>query len=191
MPLFVPPAGVQGLFEPIHGECATGPFGLSQHSTRTIEEIGQVTAKILATTTSDGDDNENDDDTFHGAEFSVRQHHHPAPHQRHEERCNNSNHSSSRFPRWIQATAMVVSIVPTEGSVDYDRSYPTSRCGGILRNLCHGRFGTIRIPLSRCTERIRFVAGTASTGQLRHVQQQQQQQQHEQQHKQQESRHFV
>jgi isopentenyl diphosphate isomerase/L-lactate dehydrogenase-like FMN-dependent dehydrogenase len=47
MPLFASPAGVQGLFHP-DGECYTAgichdfgiPYGLSQHSTRSIEEIG-------------------------------------------------------------------------------------------------------------------------------------------------------
>lgn len=47
MPLFASPAGVHGLFHP-EGECYTAcvcrefgiPFGVSQHSTRTIEEVG-------------------------------------------------------------------------------------------------------------------------------------------------------
>jgi (S)-2-hydroxy-acid oxidase len=47
MPLFISPAGVHGLFEPNSGECATALacgdagilFGLSQHSTRSIEQV--------------------------------------------------------------------------------------------------------------------------------------------------------
>lgn len=47
MPLFISPAGVHGLFDPNLGECATALscgdagilFGLSQHSTRSIEEV--------------------------------------------------------------------------------------------------------------------------------------------------------
>lgn len=47
MPIFASPAGVHALCDPRHGECATAtafcefglPFGLSQHSTRTIEQV--------------------------------------------------------------------------------------------------------------------------------------------------------
>jgi len=47
LPLFVSPAGVHALCEPINGECATAracatigiPFGLSQHATRSIEQV--------------------------------------------------------------------------------------------------------------------------------------------------------
>lgn len=54
LPLFISPAGVHGLFEPKNGECATARacakkgimFGLSQHSTRTIEEIGQLATNL-------------------------------------------------------------------------------------------------------------------------------------------------
>lgn len=46
-PLFVSPAGVHALCDPIHGECATAracaisgiPFCLSQHATRSIAEV--------------------------------------------------------------------------------------------------------------------------------------------------------
>jgi FMN-dependent dehydrogenase len=60
MPIFISPAGVHGLVDPIHGECATAQacantgimFGLSQHSTRTIEEICQILPKETKTTTT-------------------------------------------------------------------------------------------------------------------------------------------
>lgn len=53
LPLFVSPAGVHALCEPVHGECTTAaacaavdiPFGLSQHSTRTIEEVAAAAPK--------------------------------------------------------------------------------------------------------------------------------------------------
>jgi isopentenyl diphosphate isomerase/L-lactate dehydrogenase-like FMN-dependent dehydrogenase len=53
MPLFASPAGVQGLFH-TDGECYTAgicqdfriPYGLSQHSTRSIEEIGQIVGNL-------------------------------------------------------------------------------------------------------------------------------------------------
>jgi isopentenyl diphosphate isomerase/L-lactate dehydrogenase-like FMN-dependent dehydrogenase len=49
MPVFVSPAGVMALCDPVHGECATARacgeagimFGLSQHSTRTIEQVAE------------------------------------------------------------------------------------------------------------------------------------------------------
>ena len=52
LPLFVSPAGVHALCCPSEGECATAracaamglPFGLSQHATRTIEQVAAATA---------------------------------------------------------------------------------------------------------------------------------------------------
>jgi (S)-2-hydroxy-acid oxidase len=49
MPVFVSPAGVMALCDPVHGECATARacgevgimFGLSQHATRSIEEVAE------------------------------------------------------------------------------------------------------------------------------------------------------
>lgn len=49
MPVFVSPAGVMALCDPVHGECATARacgeagiiFGLSQHSTRSIEQVAE------------------------------------------------------------------------------------------------------------------------------------------------------
>lgn len=60
-PVFVSPAGVHALCEPREGECATARacarvgtlFGLSQHSTRTIEEV----ADAVVSSTSDGNAN--------------------------------------------------------------------------------------------------------------------------------------
>jgi isopentenyl diphosphate isomerase/L-lactate dehydrogenase-like FMN-dependent dehydrogenase len=60
-PVFVSPAGVHALCDPINGECATAraclrmgiPMGVSQHSTRSIEQIAQaVTSSTTSTTTS-------------------------------------------------------------------------------------------------------------------------------------------
>lgn len=53
MPLFISPAGVHALCDPEHGECATARaaakagilFGLSQHSTRSIEQVASVVPK--------------------------------------------------------------------------------------------------------------------------------------------------
>ena len=53
MPLFVSPAGVHALCDPKEGECATARacaqagilFGLSQHSTRSIEDVANATSK--------------------------------------------------------------------------------------------------------------------------------------------------
>ncbi|KAL3902320.1 MAG: hypothetical protein SGARI_005896 [Bacillariaceae sp.] len=50
MPIFVSPAGVHAVADPVHAECATARacasegilFGLSQHSTRSIEEVSQA-----------------------------------------------------------------------------------------------------------------------------------------------------
>lgn len=50
MPIFISPAGVHGLFEPIHGEVSTANacsntgilYNLSQHSTRSIEDISHL-----------------------------------------------------------------------------------------------------------------------------------------------------
>lgn len=53
MPVFCSPAGVHALCEPLEGECATARacekmgvlFGLSQHATRTIEQVAQAAPK--------------------------------------------------------------------------------------------------------------------------------------------------
>jgi len=50
MPLFISPAGVHALCDPVNGECATAAacgeagilFGLSQHSTRSIEQVADA-----------------------------------------------------------------------------------------------------------------------------------------------------
>jgi (S)-2-hydroxy-acid oxidase len=55
MPIFVSPAGVHALCDQQHGECATARacskasilFGLSQHSTRSIEEVATATSRSL------------------------------------------------------------------------------------------------------------------------------------------------
>lgn len=49
MPVFVSPAGVMALCDPVHGECATARacgecgtmFALSQHATRSIEQVAE------------------------------------------------------------------------------------------------------------------------------------------------------
>ena len=56
MPLFVSPAGVHALCDEQHGECATARacskasilFGLSQHSTKSIEEVATATMPVTA-----------------------------------------------------------------------------------------------------------------------------------------------
>lgn len=55
MPIFTCPAGVQGLCDTEHGECATAKacgrmgilFALSQHSTRSIEEVAEAAPDTL------------------------------------------------------------------------------------------------------------------------------------------------
>lgn len=60
MPVFVSPAGVHALCEEQHGECATARacskasilFGLSQHSTRSIEEVAATSTTLGGSPTS-------------------------------------------------------------------------------------------------------------------------------------------
>lgn len=71
LPLFVSPAGVHGLFEPLDGEISTAKacyqkgilYNLSQHSTRSIEDVGTITKLSLPQPQRQQNDSKDSDET--------------------------------------------------------------------------------------------------------------------------------